>query len=61
MLALALTAGAVRWEADFAQSPGTPGFAASGGASPSVGQACNRLDAAWLSQCMRPDVVLASR
>jgi hypothetical protein len=61
LLALALTAGAVRWEADLTERQGAAGFVASGSASDAAPLACSRLDAGWLSECTRPDVVLASQ
>lgn len=57
LLALALTAGAVRWEADLSDRRGMAGFTAAGGATETA--ACDRLDAGWLGECTRPDVVLA--
>ena len=61
LLALALTAGAVRWESDQVERRGAAGFYASGEEPGTAPQACHRLDAAWLSECTRPDVVLGSQ
>ena len=61
LMALALTAGAVRWESDQVEMRGAAGFSASGDESAAAPQACHRLDAGWLGECTRPDVVLASQ
>ena len=61
LLALALTAGAVRWESDQVERRAAAGFHASGDEPGAAARACHRLDAGWLSECTRPDVVLASQ
>ena len=61
LLALALTAGAVRWEADLTERRGAAGFHASGIEPEAAPPACSRLDAGWLGECTRPDVVLAAQ
>ena len=61
LLALALTAGAVRWEADLIEQRGAAGFSASGADADAAPRGCSRLDAGWLGECTRPDVVLASQ
>jgi hypothetical protein len=61
LLALALTAGAVRWESDLAEQRGAAGFHAAGEEPEAAPLGCNRLDAGWLSECTRPDVALASQ
>jgi hypothetical protein len=61
LLALALTAGAIRWETDLVEQRGAAGFYASGAESDAAPPGCGRLDAGWLSECTRPDVVLASQ
>ena len=61
LLALALTAGAVRWETDLHERQGAAGFHASGTDTDAAPQACRRLDAGWLSECTHPEVVLASQ
>jgi hypothetical protein len=61
LLALALTAGAVRWEADLTEQRGAAGFHASGIEPDAAPLVCSRLDPGWLSECTRPDVVLAAR
>jgi hypothetical protein len=61
LLALALTAGAVRWEADLDERRGAAGFHASSSEAEAAPLACGRLDAGWLGPCTRPDVVLAAQ
>lgn len=60
LLALALTAGAVRWETDLFERRGAVGFYASGAQPQAASPDCHRLDARWLSECTPLDVVLAS-
>ena len=61
LLALALTAGAVRWETDLIERRGAAGFYATGEEPDAAPRGCSRLDAGWLGECTRPDVVLASQ
>ena len=61
LLALAFTAGAVRWEADLVERQGAAGFYATGEEPDAAPSGCSRLDAGWLSECTRPDAVLASQ
>lgn len=61
LLALALTAGAVRWEADLGERRGAAGFNAAGSEAAAAPLACSRLDAGWLGECTHPEVVLASQ
>jgi len=61
LLALAFTAGAVRWEADLVERRGAAGFQASGSEPEAAPRGCGRLDAGWLGECTHPEVVLASQ